>query len=199
MKRILILGVALLSAALAIQLVPAGRDASAATATVSLGDNFYNPATVTINVGDTVQWNWTGANPHTVTATGGEFDSGSPMTSGTFSHTFATAGTFNYQCKVHGTAMTGVVTVQQAGAATSAAGAATPAATSAAGAGLTPAAGATSNAATTPAARATTPALPTTGTGSSGGGSTAWMVLALGAAGLAAVATSAGLAIRRRR
>jgi LPXTG-motif cell wall-anchored protein len=98
--------------------------AGAATKTVSIGDNFYSPASVTISVGDTVTWTNNGAAPHTVTADNGSFDSspGCPanvdacMQPGdTYSHTFSAAGTFGYSCKVHGQSMSGTVVVQGGG------------------------------------------------------------------------------------
>jgi plastocyanin len=89
--------------------------ADAATASVNVTDNAYSPSSIAITVGDTVQWTWTGANQHTVSSDTSEaFDSGAPMTSGTFSHTFNGAGTFTYLCGVHGQAMTGTVIVQAA-------------------------------------------------------------------------------------
>lgn len=102
----------------------AASSVSAATRTVSVVDDAYVDAvssnsTTTIAVGDTVQWNWSGSNQHTVTSTSGEvFDSGAPQTTGTFSHTFNAVGSFNYICGVHGTAMTGTVVVQAAQAPT---------------------------------------------------------------------------------
>src|SRR5262249_22715698 len=68
------------------------------------------PKTVQIKVGDTV--NWTGSGFHTLLGTGAD-----PICGGAqlpCSHTFTTAGTFNYQCTVAGHAaagMTGVVIV----------------------------------------------------------------------------------------
>ena len=91
--------------------------ASAATASVSVVDNAYSPNAITVGVGDTVQWTWTGSNPHTVSSDTSEvFDSGAPMTSGTFSYTFVAAGTFSYLCGVHGQAMAGTIVVQAAAA-----------------------------------------------------------------------------------
>src|SRR5690242_9090756 len=92
---------------------------SAATTSVSVEDNKYVAASITINVGDTVHWTWAGANPHTVTANDSSFNSGAAQTSGTFDHTFSTAGTFTYFCQVHGQVMSGTVVVQQAAAPTS--------------------------------------------------------------------------------
>ena len=53
-------------------------------------------------------WTWTGANMHSTTS-GGNWDSGI-QASGTFAHTFNSAGTFNYLCTVH-PFMTASVTV----------------------------------------------------------------------------------------
>jgi LPXTG-motif cell wall-anchored protein len=71
-----------------------------------------------------VTWTNVGTAPHTVTADDGSFDS-SPDCPGninacigggeSYTHTFGTAGTFGYTCKVHGAAMSGTVVVQGAG------------------------------------------------------------------------------------
>jgi len=106
-----------------------------ATMMVSVGAgaaNAFSPQTVTINPGDTVQWNWAGG-PHTVTsgapgAADGNFCSNGGTQSAaacnstayaqnagaTYSHTFPTAGTFPYYCTVHGAMMTGTVIVAAA-------------------------------------------------------------------------------------
>jgi plastocyanin len=96
---------------------------AAADASVSIGDDFYAPATVTISPGETVTWSHEGQRPHTVTADDGSFDS-SPncpnqinqcMQNGdTYSQTFNSVGTFDYFCKVHGQAMSGSVVVEAA-------------------------------------------------------------------------------------
>lgn len=87
--------------------------------TVNLNiQNFIFPGDPHIKVGDTVIWHNMDGDIHTVTADGGSFDS-SPAyppngalaaNTGTYSHTFAGAGTFAYHCKVH-TGMLGNVTV----------------------------------------------------------------------------------------
>ncbi|HSP07478.1 MAG TPA: cupredoxin domain-containing protein [Acidobacteriota bacterium] len=105
---------------------PAGAAASGATfrvraaifflagttssASVTVGDNFFSPSTLTVQSGTTVQWVFSGRNPHTVTSSTGVFDS-PQMTSGNFEFRFATPGTFNYFCRVHGQAMSGTITV----------------------------------------------------------------------------------------
>ena len=57
----------------------------------------------TIHVGDTITWTWNGGF-HSVTsvaASAEAFDSGD-QSSGSFSHTFTHAGSFNYYCNIHG-------------------------------------------------------------------------------------------------
>ena len=78
-----------------------------ATVPVTVGPGFtYSPNPVTINVGDTVQWNWAGA-LHSSTSSASSvtevWDSGL-MSTGSFSHTFTHSGTFNYFCTLHGAA-----------------------------------------------------------------------------------------------
>jgi len=64
-------------------------------------ENRFNPASVTVGVGDNVIWRWgDGLNSHSVTADDGSFGTG-PRTSGEFTHRFTEAGTFGYHCTVH--------------------------------------------------------------------------------------------------
>ncbi len=93
-----------------------GGGGSAATAAVTIGDNFFSPASVTVTRDSSktamVTWTWTGRNPHSVV-----FDAGGPNSvvqrSGTFSRSFDSTGSFTYFCTVHGRAiMSGTVTVQ---------------------------------------------------------------------------------------
>jgi plastocyanin len=99
---------------LGISAAAAGNSAaqgSAATMNVTIGDNTFTPAQITVNVGDTVVWTNTGRNPHDVTSDSGAFFSPRNLMNGqTFSYTATTPGTFNYQCTVHSN-MTGVLTV----------------------------------------------------------------------------------------
>ena len=82
------------------------------THVVTVGDNFFSPSSLTINVGDTVEWrNASGGMPHDVTANDGSFAS-QTASSFTFSVTFDEPGTFSYLCTVHPADMTGVITVQ---------------------------------------------------------------------------------------
>jgi plastocyanin len=79
---------------------------SAATNVVLIGNYFFNPTNLTINVGDTVLWtNTTAATVvHDSTSTNAAFPWASgPLnnTTRTFSLTFTNAGTFPYMCATH--------------------------------------------------------------------------------------------------
>src|SRR5919204_584228 len=90
---------------------PARRSVRAKSASsVSLGDNFFDPTSLTIAVGDTVTWTNHGQVAHTVTANGGSFDSGTLNSGRSFTHTFNQAGTFPYFCQFHA-GMKGTITV----------------------------------------------------------------------------------------
>lgn len=80
---------------------------------VTVSNNFFNPAAVTIAATGTVTWTWSmGAVTHNVTfSTVGSPANIGNMSSGSAQRTFPNAGTFNYECTIHG-GMTGSVTVQ---------------------------------------------------------------------------------------
>jgi len=95
---------------------------------VAIANYQFAPATVTVNSGDTVQWDWTGADVnHSVSSLGGLLDSFEshlgalvssilgPPPGGSFSHTFTQTGDFQYLCRVHPD-MTGDVRVVASGA-----------------------------------------------------------------------------------
>jgi plastocyanin len=98
-----------------------------ATTDVDVANFAFTPANITVQQGDSVTWHFNGTSAfdlrHSVTADRGQADSwdsdpgnGSPLhaTGDTFSHTFNTAGTFIYHCKVHAS-MEGHVTVRAPG------------------------------------------------------------------------------------
>ena len=100
---------------------PGPGPGGSATATVTVSNNSYTPGQVSVARGGTVTWNWdacTGdgyggqvCGSHSVT-----FDDGGPSagarTDGSFSRTFASAGSYTYYCTAHGrSAMSGTVTV----------------------------------------------------------------------------------------
>lgn len=91
------------------------------TAAVQVDDNFFKsvanntqtPAVDTIAVGGTVTWTWVGANLHSVQSTGTpSFTSSTTKSSGTYPFTFTSAGTYTYDCAVHGAVMAGRVVVR---------------------------------------------------------------------------------------
>ncbi|HZM01552.1 MAG TPA: Ig-like domain-containing protein [Candidatus Saccharimonadales bacterium] len=60
----------------------------------------YSPATVTINVNDTVNWIWQ-SDYHSTTSEDGLWDSAVYNTGFTYPYTFTSAGNYNYYCSVH--------------------------------------------------------------------------------------------------
>jgi plastocyanin len=80
---------------------------------VSRHNGSVNPAVDTIAVGETVTWTWSGNLPHNVRSVGAPSFTSSPTLTGTgtYSVTFATPGVYQYDCVVHGAAMTGTVVV----------------------------------------------------------------------------------------
>lgn len=94
---------------------PAGGAQASASASVSVGDNFYSPESVSIAVGDSVTWRNAGQAPHSATAADGSFDTGVFNAGQSRSQTFTQPGTFSYYCTVHGRAQSGTVRVLSAG------------------------------------------------------------------------------------
>lgn len=87
------------------------------TVQVQMEASSFSPNEVSIGVGSTVRWVNALAVPHTITPSNAS-QAGAwaaqtvPAQQGyTFSHTFNTAGSYNYQCQVHA-GMTGTVRVQ---------------------------------------------------------------------------------------
>lgn len=79
--------------------------------------NGTRPAQDTVTVGQPVTWTWTGtgSTAHSVLSVGTpDFPSSTIMTGDgmTYTFTFTTAGTYLYQCAVHGSVMSGTVVVQ---------------------------------------------------------------------------------------
>jgi plastocyanin len=96
--------------------------ASATNHQVQVGSNFFNPASLTVALGDTVTWTQV-SGAHNVNGSLATFPSNpAGFTSGavaggtwTFSHQFTVAGVYNYQCDPHIPAMVGTVTVTSGG------------------------------------------------------------------------------------
>ena len=94
------------------------------TASVNVGNFFFksvrnnsqNPAVDTIAAGGTVTWNFT-AGTHGAQSTGspsfaGQQTVAQAQSSGTFAVQFTVAGTYQYDCVIHGAAMTGTIVVR---------------------------------------------------------------------------------------
>jgi plastocyanin len=73
-----------------------------------------NPAVDTLAAGGTMTWTWAAASiGHSVQSTGApSFTSSVTQTSGTYSFKFTTAGTYQYDCAVHGSSMSGTIVVR---------------------------------------------------------------------------------------
>ena len=81
-----------------------------ATDKVTVGDNLFSPADIQVSPGTTVTWTWAqNASTHNVTFNDGA--ASGDKTSGTYTRTFSSGGTFPYSCTLH-PGMSGTVTVK---------------------------------------------------------------------------------------
>jgi amicyanin len=109
---------ALVGLLLAATWLSTGRAGAASPNHVDIVNLSYNPAQLNVQVGDAVTWTNSDGLGHTVTSDAGapaSFDSSTIAPGGTFSVTFAVAGTYDYHCKIHAT-MHGTIVVQAAAA-----------------------------------------------------------------------------------
>lgn len=81
---------------------------------VTISDNQFSPLSLQVPVGSNVTWEWTGSNPHSVKGTfdGKEIQSPTLTGTGVYLEAFQKAGTFSYECGVHGAAMKGTIVIQ---------------------------------------------------------------------------------------
>jgi plastocyanin len=80
--------------------------------TISITDNKFSPESLQVPAGTGVFWEWKGSNEHSVVGTlNGQKIESPKQRSGKFSFDFTSAGTFEYQCGVHGAAMSGKIVV----------------------------------------------------------------------------------------
>jgi plastocyanin len=102
---------------------PSGTDQiPPSSASVDVGNIFFqsarngsrNPAVDTVAAGGTVSWTWSEAGVHTVRFDDPDVPGSTEMveSGSVFSATFPAAGTFSYDCSVHGTAMAGTLVVR---------------------------------------------------------------------------------------
>jgi plastocyanin len=81
--------------------LPTGSAAPVAGNAVSIDNFAFAPATLTVAAGSTVTWTNRDEEPHTVVANDGSFHSPGMGSQATYSHTFPTAGKFDYVCSIH--------------------------------------------------------------------------------------------------
>lgn len=79
------------------------------THVVEVSNFQFSPSTLTVKVGDTVEFKFV-EGTHTATADNGEFDSGT-KSSGTYTWTPDEAGSVPFFCAIHAS-MTGTITVE---------------------------------------------------------------------------------------
>ena len=87
-----------------------GGTGPSTSSAIDVRDNLYNPSATTVAVGTTVTWTWRGQSTHDVFFSSTEHSE--IKSTGTYQRQFTTAGTFDYHCSVHGSSMSGRVTVQ---------------------------------------------------------------------------------------
>ena len=92
-----------------VALLPAGP-ARAEDMAVHIDNFTFEPAQITVKVGQTVTWTNRGDIPHTVVCAG-KFRSKTMDTDGAFSFTFTAPGEYKYFCSLH-PHMTGAVKVE---------------------------------------------------------------------------------------
>ena len=101
----------LLAAVLALACTAVLASQALAARTISVGDDYYvrkgDPPTVTVSKGTKVTWRWAGKDMHNVAVTKGPAKSRSSYkSSGTYSKTMRTAGTYTIVCSIHQPDMT---------------------------------------------------------------------------------------------
>lgn len=88
---------------------PTSAEGDAATTSVDIVDNAFEPSDIEVEPGAEVTWENTGNTTHTVTFEDGE-DSGNLDSGATYSRTFDESGDYPYVCSIH-PGMAGTVTV----------------------------------------------------------------------------------------
>jgi plastocyanin len=99
---------------------PPPQNNPSTSSSITVINNYFDPSTTTVGVNTKVTWTWDacgsdGYGGQSCTSHGIVFDDGTAsgsQTQGTWSRTFAAAGTYKYHCTVHGAAMSGTVVVQ---------------------------------------------------------------------------------------
>jgi plastocyanin len=92
-----------MAAALLCGAVAAATPHSGAIYTVTIENMAYSPARLTVHRGDRIKWLNKDLFPHTVSASGGAFDSGSIDAGASWTYTATKSGEHSYGCKFHPT------------------------------------------------------------------------------------------------
>ncbi|HZP86144.1 MAG TPA: cupredoxin family copper-binding protein [Burkholderiales bacterium] len=106
-----VIAIFLAAAGLAGGVVTAGNETAPPSHTVEIDGTQFNPARLTIKVGEAVTWINRDPFPHTATSVRRAFDSGSLAPGQSWRHVFDSPGTYPYLCTLHPT-MKGVIRVQ---------------------------------------------------------------------------------------
>ncbi|MGB7160984.1 MAG: cupredoxin family copper-binding protein, partial [Tepidisphaeraceae bacterium] len=91
---------------------PAKDEKKAKSHTVEMDDKKYEPAKLTIKVGEAVVWDNVDDHDHTVIADDKSFKSGNISPGDTYEFTFKKVGTYKYACKYH-PRMKGTIVVEK--------------------------------------------------------------------------------------
>lgn len=88
-----------------------GTEQGPGTASVSMRNIKFTPATVRVKTGESVRWLNDDAVAHTATAQGGQFDSGNMEPGATYQYKPTQPGTIRYLCSIHGAQQSGTIEV----------------------------------------------------------------------------------------
>jgi plastocyanin len=90
---------------------PCAKATAAGTVAAAMKGFAFDPATITVKVGDTITWTNNDSAAHTATVDSQpDCDTGSVAGGATGSITFSAAGTYAFHCKIH-PSMKGTITV----------------------------------------------------------------------------------------
>jgi len=79
-----------------------GENTGVQTYNIEINNFAFVPASLNVKAGDTIIWTNKDSAPHTVVSdSGSEIGSATLSQGNNYSHTFNTAGTFNYHCSIH--------------------------------------------------------------------------------------------------
>jgi len=92
--------------------LPLARKQQESVANVGIYDNYFQPPTITVPVGATIQWINHGHHRHTVTSDEKQWSSVQLSTNGIYTYTFTRPGAYFYHCAVHPQEMRATILVK---------------------------------------------------------------------------------------